>query len=180
MFDLTCRVNSEGLDRNLAAFHAALADFSPALRTIADDFREMVAEQFASEGRAGGTPWAELAPSTLRRRRRDGGGILYVTGALLRSLVEPGARGHIEEIDGESLVLGSALPYALFHQTGAGRGFGQPQLSSPTRRGDLPMRPLIVISGDRAEAWADIVRRRLEEELLLSTSELEETPPNKV
>ncbi len=170
MLDLTCRVNLQALDRSLEAFQASLADLSPALRDIADDFREMVAEQFATQGRAGGTPWAELAPSTLRRRR--GAGILYSTGALLRSLIEPGAHAHVEEISGDSLTLGSSLPYALFHQTGAGRGFGQPFLSPPARRGDLPMRPLVVLSGERSEAWVEIVRRHLESELLLSANEL--------
>lgn len=172
MFDLTCRTNSEALDQSLESFQASLADLSPALREIADDFREMVAEQFATQGRAGGTPWAELASSTLRRRRGAGAGILYLTGALFRSLVEPGARAHVEEIGGASLTLGSSLPYALFHQTGAGRGFGQTALGAPGRRGDLPMRPLIVISGERSDAWVEIVRQHLEEKLLLGEKEL--------
>ncbi len=172
MFDLTCSTNSEALDRRLESFQTSLADLSPALREIADDFREMVAEQFATQGSAGGTPWAPLAASTLRRRRGAGVGILYVTGALLRSLVEPGARAHIEEIDGGSISLGSSLPYALFHQTGTGRGFGQSVVSAPARRGDLPMRPVIVISGERSDAWVEIVRRHLEEKLLLSAKEL--------
>ncbi len=172
MFDLTCTTNSGALDLSLESFQASLADLSPALREIADDFREMVAEQFATQGSAGGTSWAQLAPSTLRRRRSAGAGILYLTGALFRSLVEPGARAHVEEISGASLALGSSLPYALFHQTGAGRGFGQPALSMPARRGDLPMRPLIVISSERSEAWAEIVRQHLEETLLLGMKEL--------
>ncbi len=172
MFDLTCSTNSDALDRSLGSFQGSLADLSPALREIADDFREMVAEQFATQGSAGGTPWAELAPSTLRRRRSAGAGILYVTGALFRSLVEPGARAHVEEVGGGSLTLGSSLPYALFHQTGAGRGFGQPVLSGPARRGDLPMRPLIVISGERSDAWVEIIRQHLEENLVLGEKAL--------
>ena len=55
----TADLNSEAVTRALRAFQALLAEPSPALTEIADDFRAMVTEQFASEGRAGGTPWAE-------------------------------------------------------------------------------------------------------------------------
>jgi phage gpG-like protein len=157
MISFTYAVNPESVERMLAAFQDALADNTPALAQIADDFREMMARQFASQGSAEGTPWAPLAPSTLRRRRASPS-ILYATGALLRSLTEPGAAGHVEALEDQSLTLGSGLPYALYHQTG-------------TRR--LPARPLIVLSGTRAERWTEIVRRGLEEKtLLLGAKEL--------
>jgi hypothetical protein len=111
----------------------------------------MMARQFASEGRAEGTPWPELSPATLRRQRARTP-ILYKTGALLRSLGEPGAAGHVEELEGYSLTLGSRLPYALYHQTG-------------TRR--LPARPIIVLSGARSERWTEIVRQQIAEKTLL-------------
>jgi phage gpG-like protein len=128
-----------------------VADQAPALARVADDFREMMARQFASEGRAEGTPWPELSPATLRRQRARTP-ILYKTGALLRSLAEPGAAGHVEELEGYSLTLGSRLPYALYHQTG-------------TRR--LPARPIIVLSGARSERWTEIVRQQIAEKTLL-------------
>ena len=151
MIEFTYALNSEPVENALAAFQESLAEQSPALTRLADDFREMMAQQFATEGRAEGTPWAELAPSTLRRRRA-GTSILYETGALFRSLAERGAAGHVEELEGYSLTLGSRLPYARYHQTG-------------TRR--LPVRPLIVLSGARAERWIEIVRRGIEEKALL-------------
>jgi phage gpG-like protein len=157
MIEFTYAVNSEPVENALATFQESLAEQSPALRRIADDFREMMAQQFASEGQAEGTPWAERAPSTLRRRRA-GTSILYETGALLRSLTEPGAAGHVEELEGYSLTLGSRLPYARYHQTG-------------TRR--MPARPLIVLSGTRAERWTEIVRQEIEQKaLLLGAKEL--------
>lgn len=157
MIEFTYAVNSEPVENALATFQESLAEQSPALRRIADDFRAMMARQFATEGWAEGTPWAERAPSTLRRRRASTS-ILYETGALLRSLTEPGAAGHVEELEGYSLTLGSRLPYARYHQTG-------------TRR--MPARPLIVLSGARVERWTEIVRRSLEEKtLLLGAKEL--------
>jgi phage gpG-like protein len=165
MIKFTYDLNSEPVEKALAAFQESLVENAGALARIADDFREMVAEQFATEGRAAGTPWAELAPSTARRRR-PGSTILYSTGALLRSLGEPGAADHREELEEQSLVLGSRLPYALYHQTGTGRGFGQSRLSPGAGRG-MPMRPLIVLTGERAERWVEIVRRQLNEKTLL-------------
>ena len=166
-------INLESIDRALESFESSLADNAAALRLVADDFREMVAEQFASEGAAGGTPWAALAPSTLRRRRA-GSGPLNSTGALLSSLFDVGSAGHVEEEDGRSLTLGTDLPYAMFQQTGTGRGFGQANISSGKGLGrGMPMRPLLILSDDRAGRWAEIVGQGLaEKSLVLSGREL--------
>lgn len=180
MMELQGTIESDNLERALENFQVSLADNSAALAAIADDLREMVSQQFATEGRAGGTPWAELAPSTLRRSRRRRAGILYSTGALLGSLRAIGAPGHLEELDRQSLLFGSRLPYALFHQTGTGIGFGQTQLPvgrgrKPSGRGRaLPMRPLIVMTEARAERWVEFVRTSLQEKtVLLGTKELD-------
>lgn len=163
----TYDVNSESVGQVLESFQNSLADNSPALKLIADDFREMIGQQFATEGAAGGTPWAGLAPSTLRSRR-GGSGILNSTGALLASLTDPTSAGHAEESDGQSLSIGSSLPYALFHQTGAGRGFGMTSLLSGRGLGrGLPMRPIIVLSDDRSASWVGMVEQGLSEKALV-------------
>ena len=157
------QIDSQPVNDGLEAFEISLADNSPALRLIADDFREMIAEQFATEGAAGGTPWAALAPSTLRGRR-SGSSILNSTGALLASLIDAGAAGHVEESDRQSITLGSRLPYAMFHQTGAGRGFGQSSITSGRGKGrGLPMRPLMVLSEERSGRWVKILGHGLAE-----------------
>ena len=153
MIEFTYSINSKPVEKALGNFQASLADQSPALARVADDFREMIARQFSSEGRTEGTPWPPLAPSTLRRRPgKAGGPILQSTGALLRSLTAPGAAGHVEQLEAQSLAIGTSLPYALFHQTG-------------TRR--MPARPIIVLSGARSERWVEIVRGGIEEKALL-------------
>jgi phage gpG-like protein len=169
----TADLNAESVTRALSNFQASLLDQSPALAEIADDFRAMVTEQFASEGRAGGTPWAPLAPSTARRRRA-GTSVLNITGALLASLTDAGAPGHVEETDGQTLTLGRRLPYAIYHQTGTGTGYGQTFLpgSAKGRRG-MPMRPLIVLTPERSDQWTELIRQHLEEQtLLLGAQEL--------
>lgn len=163
----TYNANSEPVEQALESFQNSLADNAPALKLIADDFREMIREQFASEGAAGGTPWAELAPSTLRARRGRSG-ILNSTGALLASLTDADSAGHVEETDGQLLSIGSSLPYAMFHQTGAGRGFGLSSMLSGRGLGrGLPMRPIIVLSDDRSAAWVGMVGQSLSEKALV-------------
>ena len=157
-------VTSEPVEQALRVFQASLAEPSPALAEVADDFRAMVKEQFASQGAAGGTPWAALAPSSARRRRA-GTSLLNVTGALLASLKDVGAPGHVEETDGQTLTLGSRLPYAIYHQTGTGAGYGQTSLPGPVKgqRG-LPVRPLIVLTPERSDQWTELFRQHLEEQ----------------
>lgn len=147
--------NSEAVAKSLGDFQAAIADQEGALEQVADDFREMVAEQFATEGRAEGTPWAPRKSSPVgatRRVARLGRGtaspLLIRTGALRDSFTRRGASGSIEKIDGQALSIGSRLPYAIFHQFG-------------TRR--MPARPIIVLSDERNAKWAEFVRRAIEE-----------------
>jgi phage gpG-like protein len=152
MIPFSFETNSEAVLRALDNYQESLEDNSDALAAVAGDLRQMVADQFATEGTAGGTPWAPLAPSTLRKSRRTRSGILNLTGALLGSLTDPGASGHVEETDGSQLLFGSALAYAGFHQTG-------------TRR--MPARPIIVLSDDSTARWLEIVRAQIEEKALL-------------
>ena len=173
MIEFTYTINSQPAEKALANFQASLANQSPALREIAGDFREMIARQFASEGRAEGTPWAgrkasrsgarhekRLTAEAQRTQRDDSRAapLLVRTGALQRSLTVRGAAGHVERLEAQSLAIGTSLPYALFHQMG-------------TRR--LPARPIIVLSGARSERWVEIVRGGIEEKaLVLGTRQL--------
>jgi phage gpG-like protein len=155
MIEFTYTINSQPVEMALENFQASLADQTAALREIADDFREMVARQFASEGRAEGTPWAPRAGRggpRGRPRQAQGLPLLVRSGALRDSLIRPSALGHVEDLKAQSLEIGTGLGYALFHQTG-------------TRR--MPARPIIVLSGARSERWVEIVRGGIEEKTVL-------------
>jgi phage gpG-like protein len=166
-------INSEAAENSLNVLLAQLSDLSPSMEQIAEDIREMEAEQFASAGASGGTPWAALAPSTVKRKR-GAGGILVDSGALLDSLSDPESPDHVEAIDNLSLEIGTDLPYARFQQTGAGRGFGEGSLPPAPRRGHgVPMRPLLVLTADRRDRWVGFVARQIESlSPLLSVTEL--------
>jgi phage gpG-like protein len=161
MIALNGSINSESVEGSLNTLQAQLSDLSPAMELIAEDIREMEAEQFSSAGASGGTPWAALASSTVKRKR-GADGILVASGALLDSLTDSAARGHVETIEKLSLEIGTDLPYAGFQQTGAGWGFGE-ALPPPTpRRGHgVPMRPLLVLTADREDRWVGFVAQQI-------------------
>lgn len=164
MMQLDGSINSQDIQKRLEDFEASLGDYSAAFAAIADDFGDMVAEQFATQGESGGTPWADLAPSTLRRKK-SGGGILNDTGALLRSLVDPEAPDHVETGDKLSLEIGTDLPYAMFHQVGTGWGLGLASLPPAPRHGHgVPMRPVLVLTADHEERWVGFVMQQIQAE----------------
>ena len=161
MIALNGSINSQAVEDSLDLLQVQLGDLSPAMGLIAQDFRQMVADQFASAGAAGGTPWAALAPATLKRKR-GGGAILVASGALLDSLTDSGSPDHVESIDNLSIEIGTDLGYAEFQQTGAGWGFGQTSLPPAPRQGHgVPMRPLLVLTAGRQGRWVGFVMQQL-------------------
>jgi phage gpG-like protein len=159
-------INSEPAENSLDLLQTQLSDLSPAMRMIAEDMREMEGEQFSSAGAAGGTPWAALAPSTVKRKR-GGGGILVASGALRDSLTDAESPDHVETIGKLSLEIGTDLPYARFQQTGAGWGFGEGSLPPAPRRGHgVPMRPLLVLTADHENRWVGFVARQIQSPFL--------------
>jgi phage gpG-like protein len=161
MIALNGSINSEAAENSLNVLQAQLSDLSPAMELIAADIREMEAGQFASAGASGGTLWAALAPSTVKRKR-GGGGILVESGALLDSLTDSESPDHVEAIEKLSLEIGTDLTYARFQQTGAGWGFGEALPPPAPRRGHgVPMRPLLVLTADRQDRWVGFVAQQI-------------------
>lgn len=107
------------LSRDLDRWASAVEDPGPAFEAMADDFLEIEARQFASEGGNSGG-WAPLAPSTVRRRG-SAHPILFQTGRLQQSLTSAGARDSVRRVTADSLEVGTSVPYARFHQQGTAR-----------------------------------------------------------
>ena len=99
-----------------AARVAVLQTAQTALREESSRLRLEAAQQFATEGSHGGTPWA-------RRKKPTPRPLLILTGNLLRSLTEEKNPAHIERLDVDErgnpyLVFGSSVSYSTFHQRG--------------------------------------------------------------
>ena len=162
MMALDGSINSQAVEAGLGNFGALLGDFSEAFSEIARDFSQRVAEQFATRGGSGGTPWAGLAPATLRRKKGRGS-ILQNTGALLQSLVDPGSPDHVQQAGKLSLTVGTDLSYAMFQQQGAGWGLGETSLPPAPRHGPgVPMRPILALTADARDRWVGFVAQQIQ------------------
>lgn len=120
---------------------------APAFKAVAADFRRLETDTFDKEGPG----WQPLAASTLARKRAKGLSekILEATGALRESLTVEDAEGSIERDEGDSLFVGSNIPYGHWHQTGG------------TTPGRPPQRKAVQITEADKVRWLLIVARYL-------------------
>lgn len=149
-------------DRVFMKFQEGVGDFAPAFRLIAEDILEPVVEQNFRQER-GEVNWADLAPSTVARRGSEHP-ILHVTGMLQESF-QKGQPAHHEEISPRKLVWGSDVPYALFHQTGTGKGYGKDRaFIGPLGKGEgrgMPRRKEISVSDKEKQMMANTMVGRM-------------------
>ncbi len=132
-------------------FSRDIRDWTTAFARIAEEvLAPYVEDQFESQGGEGAGKWADLAESTIKDRAHHGYGptpILTRSGDLKWSF-------RTQRLTPLSFAWGSMSPYAMFHQTGTGKGFNQRQVESGkgTGRG-MPQRPIFDFTGtDRASA----------------------------
>jgi len=111
------------MDRGLARFTDGISDWRPIWPVFSDSFYAWIRGQFESEGAAaGGGKWWKLseAYAAWKERHFPGKPILQRTGALMASLTSSKAAGAVYIAAPRSLTIGSDIPYAVFHQVGAG------------------------------------------------------------
>src|SRR4051812_12879193 len=140
-----------------------------ALEAIADDFLAMEAEQFASQGARGATPWRPLSPEWAARK---GGRSILIgsSGRLARSLTRSRARGSRRQITvrggrTSSVEMGSSHPLAHLHQAGTAERYvrtyrGKP-LTKPRYAGRLPARPVVTVTPRDEQRWHGILVEHL-------------------
>lgn len=122
------------------------ADLGPYWIMVQGLLRQVIGEQFTTEGgRTGG--WAPLsARYALDKARRFGSQpILVASGALRRSLM--GGSGQISQQEGnETLRFGTSVPYGVFHQTGTSR---------------MPQRRILDLTNDDRRTMMKLLQRHL-------------------
>jgi len=111
------------VDLGISRMIDAVQDLRPFWPAFQDAFFSAELEQFATEGGAGRRgSWAPLSPAYAAWKRSKVGAkpVLQFTGQLMESLT--GTSGAtIYEAEPMMLALGSAMPYAHWHQTGTKR-----------------------------------------------------------
>lgn len=144
------RYDDRDVRRGLNRLLASARDLSPAMREIAaylvDSSKQALEDQASPEG----VPWAPLAESTRKDRRRRGyggdGPILERSGDLFRSIM-----GHH---DARSAVAGTNLVHAALQQLG-----GTPDM--PPGPAAVPARPFLGVGDDHREMILETIREHL-------------------
>ena len=124
------------------------SDLSPAMREIAGHLEDSAAESFEQESAPDGAPWAPLAESTKKDRRRRG----YRDGPILERSGDLGA-SITSDSDATSAVAGTNFAYAARHQL----GFEGPD--SLGRNIDTPARPFLGLWPEHKDLVVEAIHR---------------------
>lgn len=102
----------------------SLSDLRPLYPPLIKEFYRIEAEQFESEGAAGGQRWQPLTPAYEKRKSiaYPGQPILQAAGDLMASLTDPEAADAVLQTLPDELIIGTRNPTAIFHQRGTRRG----------------------------------------------------------
>jgi len=139
-------------EKQLSRFfeHASdeIPDFTGTFLDWAEDFRRTQHSVFVNEGAFEGRGrWEELSPDyrEWKELHYPGRTILQRTDRLWNSLTGEGHTDHIFEYDESEFKIGTAVPYATFHQDG-----------TP----NMPQRKIIELTQPQRKRWVQICRKQ--------------------
>jgi len=107
------------INRAFDAAAKAFEDFTPVFKELGKRFQSYEKQMFDTEGGISGSRWATLSPGyrAWKSINYPGKGILERKGTLKKSLTSPQA---VHELEKLSAAYGTTVPYAIYHQKGAG------------------------------------------------------------
>lgn len=111
------------INRRLMRWSVRAADFAPVFEGILEFLERVEEAEFESEGAYAGSPWAQLAASTVVAKERAGldPRILHATLALRNSLTKSDDPEAIRIATPSMMVFGTTVPYGKYHQSGTSR-----------------------------------------------------------
>jgi phage gpG-like protein len=146
-------LNTRGLDTTtdmLGEIGDRAEDMRPAMLVVRELLVAGNKKVFESRGGAIGTPWPDLASSTVARKARSGipslSSVMVETGDLQESL--SGGKGARSRVTRSMVSAGTSLFYAVFHMAGS-------------RGGKVPARPPIGIPETERQESLTIMERYL-------------------
>lgn len=127
------------VERRLLGFASNLEQPQDALEEIGTILREVVEQQFATEGGHASGGWPKLSDARVAYKAQKGldPHILRAADDLMNALTRKFDPAHIEQVEGDSLVFGASVPYGIYHQ-------------SSKARTKIPFRPPVALTeGDK-------------------------------
>jgi hypothetical protein len=120
MLRFTAQIQGEVIiDRSFNRVEQEITDFRNFWPGVITTFYEIENEQFLTEGASGASgKWTPLSPAykLFKEREFPGKTILRREDALYESMTGPDALDSVLRPGRDELLIGSSLPYALFHQ----------------------------------------------------------------
>lgn len=108
------------IQRQLDGLEERLSDMTPAWPSVLRAFRTIMSAAFASEGGSTGSPWPQLAESTVKQREREGfpgrHPILARTHTLERALTTEGGASVVVQLP-HYFAVAIDLDYFKYHQS---------------------------------------------------------------
>ena len=108
--------------------------------------------QFRTKGVHGsGERWARLSTSYRKWKARHypGKPIMRRTDRLWHSLTQPGHPDFVYRTSLQQMVIGTNVPYAIYHQ------------SQEPRTSELPRRPVVELREDQKLLWSEFIRKHI-------------------
>lgn len=138
----------EEFSATLLRFEDRADDMRPFLAAVADDFYDLMRQQFAAEGATLTGRWAPLSPryAAYKARRYPGKTILRRTDALYESLTGPVASESVFRLGADEVLMATSHVAARFHQTGTSR---------------MPARPPVRLRASDRRRWLKGAQRYL-------------------
>jgi phage gpG-like protein len=149
MFQFDFEVAGElQVSRLFSRFGEKVADITPALKKIRSSFYQIEKKQFSSQGGYGSAGWAPLSEAYAVRKAKlfPGKGILEATGDLRKALTQSGAFGNVDILEHSSLVVGTNIGYAVYHQKGTKK---------------MPQRKPIELPEQERKGWTSILHKHI-------------------
>ena len=140
------------VDRMLSYPIGQVKDLRPVWWRMRDNFSAGQKKHFKSEGSATGAKFQALSAkyAAWKRKHYPGKPILQRTGALYRSLTNVRAKGAIYRALPMSLIIGTKISYAAYHQFGGGA---------------LPRRPVVRLTEKQKKLFMKFLQEHLFKEL---------------
>jgi phage gpG-like protein len=134
-------------DREFNRVTETLDDLTPVWKEVQTEFFDIEGEQFDSEGAKGKSGrWKELSANYKEvKSRLWGGDILHASGRLENSLTKH-TTDTIEDFGKQEATYGTSVPYAEYHQKGAGR---------------VPVRKVIDLSDSQKTQLTKVIQKSL-------------------